>query len=132
MLVYKDAEQEDDVAMDSGDEESSDEEIKEIPIGGANKRRKGADSQDEDSMLGYGEEGEDSMYGSEDEDDQKLKAKRNKKKQAAENEDEDDLDYGSDDSMDEEDYSQEAKKRERLGASSSEERHVNRRVCRFG
>ena len=76
MLVYKDAEQEDDVAMDSDEEESSDEEIKEIPIGGANKRRKGADSE-EDSMLGaYGEEGEDSMYGSEDEDDQKLKAKR--------------------------------------------------------
>lgn len=45
--------------MDSDEEESSDEEIKEIPIGGANKRRKGADSDDEDSMMGaYGEEGE--------------------------------------------------------------------------
>jgi hypothetical protein len=100
--------------MDSDEEESSDEEIKEIPIGGANKRRKGADSQDEsDSMMGYGEEGEDSMYGDEDEDDKKLKAKRNKDKKKEGDSDDDELDYGSDDSMDSgADFDAEDKKRE--------------------
>ena len=101
--------------MDSDDEESSDEEIKEIPIGGANKRRKGEDYPDEsESMMGYGEEGEDSMYGDEDEDDKKLKAKRNKEKAKEAGSDEDELDYGSDDSMDsgDDDYSKEDKKRE--------------------
>jgi hypothetical protein len=65
--------------MDSDEDESSEEEIKEIPIGNANKRRKGeGESDDEFADASYGPEGDNSMdeYGSEDEDDLKLKAKR--------------------------------------------------------
>jgi len=56
------------------DEESEEEEIKQIPIGGPKKRAKVMQG---DSDGEYGMENDDSM--SEDEEDKKIKAKRDKK-----------------------------------------------------
>ena len=114
MLVFKDAEQEDDVSMNNSSDDESEEEIKEIPIGVANKRAKNT-GEEADSYGDYGLEGlDDSM--SEDEEDKKIKEKRVK------NEEEESEDYGDESDYDEEmvDPSEELAKRDKLGDSSED------------